>query len=92
MDRSVDNEPYGGMRGPRDVLLWRRSLLVEAGFVPAVAHELAANPECDLHGLLNLVDPAVRRSSPRASSRRSNGRTGTPCRWMPLGRSRLSAR
>jgi hypothetical protein len=56
VDRYVDNEPYGGMRVPRDVLLWRSSLLVEAGFAPAVAHELAANPEYDLHGLLNLVD------------------------------------
>jgi hypothetical protein len=66
MGRYVDEEPYAGMPVPRDVLRWRRSLLLEAGFAPEVARELAANPEYDLHGLLNLID---RGCPPRLAAR-----------------------
>jgi hypothetical protein len=66
MDRYVDKEPHQGIRVPQDVLRWRRSLLVEAGFAPGVARELAANPEYDLHGLLSLID---RGCPPRLAAR-----------------------
>jgi hypothetical protein len=45
---------YG--RVPRDVVTWRRALLLEAGFAKALADRLARDPGYDLHGLLNLVD------------------------------------
>lgn len=44
------------LRIPRDIVLWRRRLLVEAGCAPDLARRLAADIDCDLHGLLNLVD------------------------------------
>jgi hypothetical protein len=56
VDGYVDNEPRYGMRVPRDIVLWRRSLLHQAGFAPEVARHVAADPAYDLHGLLNLVD------------------------------------
>jgi hypothetical protein len=44
------------LRVPRDVELWRRRVLREAGFPPQLARRLAADVAYDLHGLLNLVD------------------------------------
>lgn len=41
---------------PLDVAAWRRCRLVEAGFPPALAELLAADPRYDLHALLELVD------------------------------------
>jgi hypothetical protein len=56
MDRSVDHEPPRVARIPRDVLLWRRGLLADAGFSDDLARRLAGDDQYDLHGLLNLVD------------------------------------
>jgi hypothetical protein len=39
-----------------DVLRWRESVLVHAGFQDDVAAELAADARYDLHALLSLVD------------------------------------
>jgi hypothetical protein len=55
MDRSVGDEPMTA-RVPRDVVRWRRGLLVEAGFGTELAGRLAGDAEYDLHGLLTLVD------------------------------------
>jgi hypothetical protein len=41
---------------PQDVLLWRRSVLLEAGCDPTLARELAADGDIDLHELLRLID------------------------------------
>lgn len=48
------------------MLLWRRSLLLDAGFARDAARALAADPAYDLHGLLNLVD---RGCPPRLAAR-----------------------
>ena len=56
MARSVDNHPRRAPRVPRDVIRWRRGLLLGAGFAPGLAEELSTDPDYDLHGLLNLVD------------------------------------
>jgi hypothetical protein len=62
----VESEPQRETRVPLDVRQWRRSLLVQAGFPPELARELAAHPDYDLHALLNLVD---RGCSPRLAKR-----------------------
>jgi hypothetical protein len=41
---------------PREVRLWRETLLIQAGFVAALADRLAVDADYDLHELLNLVD------------------------------------
>lgn len=41
---------------PVDVRAWRRRRLLDAGFPPAVADAVAADPGFDLHALLQLVD------------------------------------
>jgi hypothetical protein len=41
---------------PADVLAWRTDVLHQAGFEPALAWELAADGDIDLHDLLNLID------------------------------------
>lgn len=56
VDGYVDNQPRHGIRVPRDVVLWRRSLLQQAGFASEVARDVAGNPAYDLHRLLSLVD------------------------------------
>lgn len=38
------------------VLAWRSDLLMHAGCDPALAWELAARRDIDLHDLLNLID------------------------------------
>ena len=53
---SVGNEAPAYGRVPRDVIQWRRALLLEAGFADELADRLARDPGYDLHGLLNLVD------------------------------------
>ena len=45
-----------GTRVPSDVVVWRRMVLVEAGFAPGLAGELAREARYDLHALLTLVD------------------------------------
>jgi len=39
-----------------DVLAWRDQVLREAGCAPALAAELAADGQVDLHELLSLID------------------------------------
>ena len=39
-----------------DVEVWRRHVLRQAGFETALARQLAANAEIDLHDVLELVD------------------------------------
>jgi hypothetical protein len=41
---------------PSEVVRWRRRQLISAGFDDAMSVRLAASPDVDLHGLLNLVD------------------------------------
>jgi len=41
---------------PRQVLLWRRALLLEAGFAGELAFQVADDAAYDLHALLTLVD------------------------------------
>ena len=47
-----------GCRGgpPVDVQAWRRCRLLEAGFPEGLAETAAADPQLDLHSLLQLVD------------------------------------
>ena len=45
-----------GRRPASDVEAWRLRRLVDAGFPPALARELAATPGIDLHALLGLLD------------------------------------
>jgi hypothetical protein len=40
----------------RTFVRWRRERLVEAGFPPAMAAELAADPRYDTHALIGLVE------------------------------------
>jgi hypothetical protein len=49
-----DTRTYGHV--PRSVVLWRRALLLEAGFADELARRLARDPQYDLHRLLSLVD------------------------------------
>lgn len=48
--------PPCGEGPPLDVAAWRRCRLIEAGFPAPVADQLAADPDYDLHALLELVD------------------------------------
>ena len=41
---------------PREVRVWRETLLIQAGFVSELAGRLAVDADYDLHALLNLVD------------------------------------
>ena len=41
---------------PVDVITWRRCRLLESGFPPELAQQLAATPDVDVHALLQLVD------------------------------------
>lgn len=41
---------------PNEVVQWRRRQLISAGFEDALSVRLAASPDVDLHGLLNLID------------------------------------
>lgn len=43
-------------RVPSEVVQWRRRQLLSAGFDAALSLRLAAAPDVDLHGLLNLID------------------------------------
>ena len=56
MDGHLDHQPRAVLHVPRDVIVWRRSLPVEAGFEPELARELSSHAGYDLHDLLNLVD------------------------------------
>ena len=50
----------GHPRRPRqvavDVLIWRSEVLLHAGCEAALAWDLAADGDIDLHDLLNLID------------------------------------
>ena len=41
---------------PVDVITWRLCRLLESGFPPELAQQLAATPDVDVHALLQLVD------------------------------------
>jgi hypothetical protein len=43
-------------RPARNVISWRRDQLVAAGFLPARAAGLAADPRYDVHALIELVE------------------------------------
>jgi hypothetical protein len=52
-------EEAGGTRARRpelQILAWRRRRLLDAGFDPELADELAADARIDLHALLELVE------------------------------------
>ena len=60
-DRTSQSANAGMAANPRsavarDLARWRGDLLVEAGFDPTLAAELAADSRYDVHELLNLVD------------------------------------
>jgi len=56
MDNHVENRTHPRPHVSRDVMRWRRALLVEAGFEDDLAGELAADGSYDLHELLGLID------------------------------------
>jgi hypothetical protein len=56
---------------PRDVLLWRRRVLLDAGCDPTLARALAADGEIDSTSCLASSTAAVRRAWRRGSSARS---------------------
>jgi hypothetical protein len=39
-----------------EVVVWRRGLLVEAGFSPTCAAQAAGDPRFDVHALIELVE------------------------------------
>lgn len=39
-----------------EVVVWRRTLLLAAGFADALADQIARDSRYDLHGLLDLID------------------------------------
>jgi hypothetical protein len=39
-----------------EVVFWRRGLLVEAGFSPTDAAQVAGDPRFDVHALIELVE------------------------------------
>ena len=42
------------------IVRWRRGRLLEAGFAPELAAELAEDSRVDLHAVLDLIDRACR--------------------------------
>jgi hypothetical protein len=42
------------------IAVWRRGRLLEAGFAPELASELAEDPRVDLHAVLALTDRGCR--------------------------------
>jgi hypothetical protein len=55
VDRELDSGS-ARIHVSQDVILWRRARLVDAGFEPDLAGELAADGGYDLHELLALID------------------------------------
>ncbi|HEV3408534.1 MAG TPA: hypothetical protein VG079_07610 [Gaiellaceae bacterium] len=51
MRTKTRNEPE-----PSRVLAWRREQLVETGFPPSLAAQVAVDPRYDLHALIELVE------------------------------------
>jgi hypothetical protein len=43
-------------RDQHEVRVWRRRRLLESGFSPAIAAELAGDPRYDLHALIELTE------------------------------------
>jgi hypothetical protein len=66
MERSRISRPRPARHVPADVLVWRSDLLRQAGCEPALAWDLAADGDIDLHDLLNLID---RRCPPHLAAR-----------------------
>jgi hypothetical protein len=60
IDAHVGHRRRARRHVPRDVRLWRETLLAEAGFGRELARHLAADGDYDLHELLNLVDRGCR--------------------------------
>jgi hypothetical protein len=52
----VDTQERAPRHVPRQVVLWRRELLLEAAFGEELADRLAGDRRYDLHALLTLVD------------------------------------
>jgi len=50
------SRPCRGAGPPVDVVEWRRCRLVEAGFDEELARRIGADPDMDVHALLDLVD------------------------------------
>jgi hypothetical protein len=50
------NRPPAPRHVAQDVLLWRSGVLQHAGCDPALARDLAADGDLDLHELLNLIE------------------------------------
>jgi hypothetical protein len=51
MRTETTNEPESSR-----VLVWRREQLVETGFPPPLAAQVAADPRYDVHALIELVE------------------------------------
>jgi hypothetical protein len=56
MERERNSRPRPPRYVPADVLVWRSDVLRQAGCEDALAWELAADGDVDLHDLLNLID------------------------------------
>jgi|1186.fasta_scaffold184783_3 hypothetical protein len=54
--RASERQDRTANRVPADVSAWRWGVLCHAGFEADLAERLAADPDYDLHSLLNLVD------------------------------------
>jgi hypothetical protein len=66
MERRRDSHARPPRYVPADVLGWRSDVLRQAGCEAALAWELAADGDIDLHDLLNLID---RGCPPRLAAR-----------------------
>jgi hypothetical protein len=56
MERERNSHPRPSRYVPADVLVWRSDVLRQAGCEDALAWDLAADGDVDLHDLLNLID------------------------------------
>ena len=56
MERKRHTHPRPPRYVPAEVLVWRSDVLRQAGCGAALAWDLAAEGEIDLHDLLNLID------------------------------------
>jgi len=56
MEGHRDSHAGPPRRVAADVLVWRSDLLRQAGCEPALARQLAAADDIDLHDLLTLID------------------------------------
>ena len=56
MERGRNTHPRPALCVPVDVLVWRSDVLRRAGCETALAWDLAADGDIDLHDLLSLID------------------------------------